>query len=983
MNNSIKKDISNSIYTGLIDETGVSLEKYRPKLLINNADVGQKVLTSIVNELNACDEFYFSVAFITYSGIITLINTLKELEDKNIKGKIVASKYLNFTEPKALKKLLEFKNIELRMAENDNLHAKGYIFKKDDHYNMIVGSSNMTQNALSVNKEWNIKISSTDKGTLIGETLREFENTFESGIKVTDFWIKQYKEIYDNNKRHNSQREIAQETDAAESTASYAIAELIPQILPNKMQIEALKGIDQVREKGEKKALLISATGTGKTYLACFDVAKTKPQRVLFLAHREQILNQSVESFKNVLGHHIEVGMVGGGQKDFNKRFVFSTIQTLSKQHVLEKIPTNFYDYIVIDESHRSGAESYQRIINHFEPNFLLGMTATPERTDDYNICKDFNYNIAYEIRLEQAMKENMLCPFHYFGITELKIEGLEIAKDTEFRYLVSDERVRHIIEKINLYGYHGEVVKGLVFCSRNDEALELSNAFNEIGYKTIALSGKNTQEERENAIRRLEDESSYNHLDYIFTVDIFNEGVDIPQVNQVIMLRPTQSTIVFVQQLGRGLRKLRDKDFVVVLDFIGNYENNFMIPMALSNDKSFNKDTIRRFVAEGNRMFPGCSTVNFDKISKQKIYESIDNVKFSQIKFIKESYINLKYRLGRIPKPMDFEEHGSMDIARIFENKQILSYHNFLTKYESEYKIKFDETQTKFVEFISTKLAVGKRPHELLVIDALLKEENDPMRYMENKLKFEFQIEVKGKTKVNVVSVLTNNFATGISKNTYKMCVFLKEIRGVHTSSDLFKQKLKNEDFKEAVKELVDLGLYRNKKYYGNPYEKTSLQLYQKYSYEDVCRLLEWEKGEVALNIGGYKYDEKSKTYPVFINYHKEDEISESIKYEDRFLSNTRLIAISKSKRTVDSNDVVTAYAAEEKNITIELFVRKNKDDKGSKEFYYLGRMNTTGQPHPIKMGENGPDAVELTYHLHTPIRDDLYEYITEVSIE
>lgn len=289
----------------------------------------------------------------------------------------------------------------------------------------------------------------------------------------------------------------------------------------------------------------------------------------------------------------------------------------------LRQFMPDYFDYIIIDETHKAGAESYRKIINYFQPKFMLGMTASPERTDGYDIFQLFDYNIAYEIRLQHAMEEDLLCPFHYFGVTELKIDGEIIGDSTEFRYLVSSERVNNIIEKAEFYGHSGDRVRGLIFCSTNKEAEELSNEFNSRGYKTIALSGANSQDEREAAIIKLEQDKLEGHLDYIFTVDIFNEGVDIPKVNQIIMLRPTQSAIIFLQQLGRGLRKAEDKEYLVVIDFIGNYQKNFLIPIALSGDKTYNKDTLRRYLSEGNRIIPGCSTIHFDEISRKRMLQT------------------------------------------------------------------------------------------------------------------------------------------------------------------------------------------------------------------------------------------------------------------------------------------------------------------------------------------------------------------------
>ena len=974
-----ERELAKSIHAGFINRKSDSLEQFRPRLLVNNHSAGTKVLTSLIKELEQCEEFFFSVAFITYSGVIVLLNTLKELEAKGIKGKILASQYLDFTDPKALKKLLEFENISLKISTGESLHTKGYIFRNDKSYNVIVGSSNLTQSALTKNNEWNMRVSSMEEGSIVHETLNEFNRIFDGATVVTNEWIEAYRLIYFQHK----ERELAQKytrphvIDIVEYTDNDLYK--LPEISPNKMQVKALIGIELIRNKNEKKALLVSATGTGKTYLAAFDVKNVNPKKMLFLAHREQILNQSLDSFQKIIGTHRTMGILSGHSKDCSADFLFSTVQMMSKDHMLESFRKDAFNYIVVDESHRAGANSYQKILDYFDADFLLGMTATPERTDEHNICEDFDYNIAYEIRLEQALEEDMLCPFHYFGITELSVEGQSIDDKTEFKYLVSEERINHIVEQVTFYGYDGFFCKGLVFCSRNEEARILADEFTKRGYKSMALTGENTQDEREHAVKRLENGSSADHLDYIFTVDIFNEGVDIPQVNQVVMLRPTKSAIVFVQQLGRGLRKYKSKEFVTVLDFIGNYNNNFMIPIALSDDRSYNKDNIRRFVAEGSRVLPGCSTINFDAIAKKKIYQAIDTVNFNSVTFIKDSYKNLKYRLGRIPTYMDFEKHDSMDMARVFESKSLGSYHNFLVKYEDEYQVDFNDQQVKYIEFISRKLAIGKRPHELIVINGIIQGEKKLMAYMRQQLMDSYHIDCETKTITNVLNVLSNEFQTSLAKKTFlDACIFDYREEKHYINKD-FRACLNDNEFRCHLLELVEFGLFRYTKYYGDNYKGTSLQLYQKYSYEDVCRLLEWEKNVVSLNIGGYKYDKPTKTFPVFINYHKEEGISETIKYEDRFLSNTQMTAISKSKRTIESNDVHTFINSEELGVSIELFVRKNKDDKGSKEFYYLGRTRIVGEPVPFKMDGGKVDAVELTHQLETPVREDIYAYITE----
>lgn len=959
----ITTDIIKASETGLINNLIDSNLALRPKLIINDFNKGSKVLSDIVGELSKCSEFMISVAFITSSGVLPLLETLKSLERKGVQGKILTTDYLTFSEPKALKKLLEFSNIKIKVYSKDNFHTKGYIFKHNDYYKLIVGSSNLTQTALTKNKEWNIEVSSLEEGSLTEEVLNEFHAMWQEADDLTLEWIKTYEEIY------SKQREYTRKSTIPR-ISQYTLK-------PNKMQVSAIQALENIREKGCNKALIISATGTGKTYLSAFDLRNYDPERALFIVHREQIAKQALNSYKNVFGDTRSMGILSGNFKEVDKDLIFSTVQTLSKDEVLQSFNKDQFEYIIIDEVHKAGAATYQKIVDYFEPKFLLGMTATPERNDDFNIFKMFDYNVAYEIRLQQALEEDLLCPFHYFGITDISIDGNTLDENTDFKYLVDDERVNHIIDRINFYGFCGERVKGLIFCSDKKEAKALSDKFNERGYNTLALTGDNSQEERDEAIQRLEQEETENRLDYIFTVDIFNEGVDIPAVNQVVMLRPTKSAIIFVQQLGRGLRKHSEKEYVVIIDFVGNYNGNFLIPIALSGDRTYNKDTIRKYVMEANRLIPGCSTINFDEISKKRIFESIDKANFNDIKLIKESYNALKQKLGKIPDLMDFDLYEAIDPVRIFDSSSLGSYHKFLTKYEKEYTIKFSETQEMFFEFISKKLAAGKRVHELEMLKCAINYKDNLISRLRYTLKEQYDIDFNDNTEVSIINVLTNGFASGTGKKTYEKCIFIEKAGSDYRISQMFMENLENKDFKKTVEELIEFGIYRYKNFYNTRYMNTSFQLYQKYTYEDVCRLLEWEKGEVALNIGGYKFDKKTKTYPVFINYEKSEDISDTTNYEDRFLSPSQLIAISKAGRTESSDDVRQAYNAEKDGVEMYLFVRKNKDDKISKEFYFLGKIKAVGSPETFIMKNTNKTAVEINYQLFTPVRQDIYDYI------
>lgn len=966
--------LQTAFQTAYLDHTINSNLAYRPEFISNNYKLGKKVLVSIEEELQRCEEFCISVAFITESGITPLLQTLKDLEQKNIPGKILTTNYLMFSEPEALEKLAGLRNIQLKMfvanRETGGFHTKGYIFREEEIYRIIIGSSNMTLSAITKNKEWNTKIVSTEQGELTQAVLQEFDELWnnEHTLAFEDF-IDSYRQEYLNEKIIRKQRRQA---------ISESVVKLEDyQLKPNKMQIAFVQSVMEMREKQIDRALLLSSTGTGKSLASAFMLREMKAKKALFIVHREQIAKQTLKSFKRVFGTSKTYGLLSGNSREFGAEFLFATMQMMSKDEILSYYTPEEFDVIILDECHHAGAESYQKIMRYFKPKFWLGMTASPD-TNQYDIYSIFNHHIAYEIRLQQALEEDLLCPFHYFGITDLEING-EVFDDNagvrNFSNLISDARVDYVIEKASYYGFSGDRIKGLIFCSRKDETKELSKKFNERGLRTEVLTGEDNQERRENVIARLtDDEEMDNQLDYIFTVDIFNEGVDIPEINQVIMLRPTQSPVVFVQQLGRGLRKCEGKEYVVVLDFIGNYMNNFMIPIALSGDRSYNKDAMRRYIREGARVIPGSSTIHFDEISKKRIYASIDAARTNDMRLLKESYKTLKYKLGRIPTIQDFKKFGSVDVTKIFE--KCGSYHNFLKKYEREYHVHLTKQQETILEYFSKKLIAYKRIHEMELLRILI-DQKDRILYYQRLLYEKYRVDMNEQVEESVLRNLKNEFPKEEERRKYSDCVLIeKNDDGSYSLSSKFQEELSDNNFKEMILELLDFGIDQWKEKYGQTYRDTNFTLYQKYTYEDVCRLLNWKKNLNAQNIGGYYYDSDTKTLPVFINYHKAED---AIAYEDRFVSEGHLIALSKHPRKVTSSDAVHIYkqSEEDKNNRIFLFIRKNKDDNEAKEFYFLGEIFAEGSPRQIYMEKTKDNAFEIDYRLDVPVRSDIYDYI------
>lgn len=533
------------------------------------------------------------------------------------------------------------------------------------------------------------------------------------------------------------------------------------------------------------------------------------------------------------------------------------------------------------------------------------------------------------------------------------------------FGRLTSDERVRHITEKIEEYSVTKSNRRGLIFCNRNAEAKELSRKFNALGYRTTAISGQDSDEVRDVAISQLE----AGELEYIFSVDIMNEGVDIPSLNQIIMLRRTDSAIIFIQQLGRGLRLDSGKEYALVLDFIGNYQSNFLVPIALSGDKTYNKDRLRRLVQEGDSVIPGCSTVSFDRISEARIYKAIDGGNFTSARFLKNEYLDLRQKLGKIPSLLEFDRNGSIDPLLIFKSSK--SYHDFLSKCEPDYTVQFSSDQIKILRFISQKLAAGKRFEDLYLLQTLVEAGHEGYRHMREAALRNYRAQLKDSAVRSAIAVLKGDFAT--PKDFVSLLI---DDECGPRLTEAFATALRNAEFKRQILEVLDFGIARNRLDYAETYENTNFVLNAKYTYEEVCRLMNWEKNINGQNLGGYFYDEKTNTFPVFINYDKAPDISESIQYEDRFVSPSKLVAISKNNRTLNSPEIQRLKTWPENGLKTYLFMRKNKDDKGGKEFYFLGEMHPTGEFEAIKT-KSGDNAVEIEYELNAPVRQDIYEFM------
>ncbi len=697
-----------------------------------------------------------------------------------------------------------------------------------------------------------------------------------------------------------------------------------------------------------------------------------------------------------VFDDSVSMGLVGAGCSEYDCDYVFATVQTLNRDRHLFKYEKDAFDCIILDEAHHSSAGTYQKVMNYFRPKLFLGMTATPDKMDDNqegkNIYEIFNYQLALEIRLGQAMENNLLCPFHYFGITEIsavdeeKISGRRLSPE-DFRRLTSDARVQHIIEQAEYFGYSGDRVKGLVFCSRIDESEELSRKFNSLGYRTIALNGSAREEERIDAFERLamdESDADANHrpLDYIFSVEILNEGVDIVEVNQVIMLRPTQSPIVFIQQLGRGLRKARGKEYVVILDFIGNYNKNFMIPVALSGDRTYNPDNIRKYVISGNNTIPGASTIHFDRVAKDRIFDSIDNIKGIR-SIIREGYVNLKNRLGRIPYLYDFYTNQEIDPMLIVNEYK--SYYNFLKTVEPSYDYILSGQDDMTVEYLSRTVMSGVRPCELELLREITEKGAVDSSELQDTLKREFDFDTTPSLVAGYADVLEGSFVSREDDlRKYSGIDILRyDENGVIWRMESFAQRLENREFSKLVKDIISVGLSRYNDRYRDTNGDSQFVLYEKYTRRDVSFLINAGRDYSSTMYGMKRFN---NDVFLFVTYHKvsaEEEDREFVEgkpdYADEFINDVIFKWDSKIGCGPESSYMNDVNSAQRKHLLV-------KKSDAEKNFYYMGEFDIIEQHGDVKLDNSGRQRpiTKVTMKMHNAVREDILRYLqSSINVE
>ena len=902
--------------------------------------------------LDDCKSFYFSVAFINFSGLQLILDSLKKSEKNCIKGKILTSTYLNFTEPKALNTLLDFQNLHLKIYDtnttNRGFHTKAYIFEFEDDYKILLGSSNITASAFKTNIEWNIKTISKKDNLFAKEILLEFDKVWNDSIDLNKDFINSYESFY---LKQNSQKFVYKK-----------------EFVINHMQKNALKNLKFLRKANECKALCIAATGSGKTYLSAFDVKEFKAKRALFIVHRENILLNAKKSFEAIIPNK-SCGLYTGNKKELEKEYIFSTIQTLSSNY--EIFSKKEFDYIIIDEAHHISSPSYEKIIEYFNPKFLLGLTATPNRSDKKSIYEYFDDNIACDIRLNDALENNLITPFHYFGISDIDCidyKDIDISKlDLLSKLLMVNRRVDFIIEKLSFYGFSGEKRKVLAFCVSKEHAIYMSKEFNKRGINSQYLTSEDSVQKREKIIKALE--NNQNTLEVIFSVDIFNEGIDIPSINTVLMLRPTNSPIVFVQQLGRGLRKHKEKEFLTLLDFIGNHKKAYLIALALVGNKKIDKESIKLSLLNNFANIKNAH-ISMDEISKHKILEQIDSENFNTMKYLKEQYFDFKSILqNKIPSLEDYIAYDDYisPLAFISESK---SYIEFLSKVEKKDKFISMSKNDDFIKacrFLESLLPI-KRVYEFVIIKFLLKNNSCNLskaftvleKYLEN---------VSKETILHSFEFLAQSYHDKAQVKRYLKLVEFEDEMIIRTKE--FDILLQDRSFKEYFEDILNYGILTYEKQFGiKDYGLPFLKLYESYNMLNIAQLCNFPKIHSSFRGSGFlKYE---NDFFLFISLEK-DKFSKASKYENNFLNKEIFTYISKPSMSQEKGDGQRLIYNKKFAVRLHIFVRKfTHVDKKVQNFIYLGLANT------YKYKENKPIKLELK--LENPLSNNLFEEFVRV---
>lgn len=803
------------------------------------------------------------VSFLMESGVKLIQKDLESIKHKNIPIRILTGNYLNITQPSALYLIKDIlgENLDLRFYNDTkrSFHPKAYIFENKDEGEIFIGSSNLSRSALTSGIEWNYRI---DKDTQYDD-FKYFKDMFEDlfnneSIIVNDEELEKYSKNWKKPKVYSSV-----EFKKEEINYVYNENPKVSNIFePRGAQIEALYGLRKTRLDGNDKGLVVAATGIGKTYLAAFDSREF--DKVLFVAHREEILKQAFESFKNIRTDKLikvdddnlkvaenldnnevieeyNMGYFMNSTKDTDKDIIFASVQSLGKKEYLNEkyFPKDYFDYIVVDEFHHAVSSNYQNIINYFEPKFMLGLTATPDRLDNKDVFSICDYNTIYEVNLKEAIDKGWLVPFRYYGIYDDSINYEEVEYKNGKYNTKELEKALNIKNRANLVLNHYKKYKSnqaLGFCTSKSHAEYMAKYFNDNGIPSCAVySGSEGEHsiERNEALKKLRNEE----LKVIFSVDMFNEGLDVKSIDMVMFLRPTESPTVFLQQLGRGLRKDKNKKYLNVLDFIGNYKKANLVPYLLSG-----KSKDRLISSKGSSIlkeedYPEDCFIDFD-FRLIDLFERMNKENQKLEDMIIEEYYKVKEDLGYRPSRVDLFTYMDDDLydnmkkkSKLNIFKDYLAFLNKLDELNNEEKELLDTFGYEFIKMLET--TAMSKSYKIPVFLAFYNDGRIKQKIDDEDLYLSFkEFYSKGSNKVDMLKDKSTkdfvnwdkkNYISLARKNPVKFLLksseeFFYEDKEYMSLDNKLKEILNNEFFVNNFKDAID---FRTKEFYKNRYDK------------------------------------------------------------------------------------------------------------------------------------------------------------------
>lgn len=915
-------------------------------LLTGSADDPQ-LERELRTEMMTADRVDILVSFIKWSGLQLLMTAFEDLSRREVPVRIITTSYMGASDPQAVEWLAGQPSFSVRVSydtERTRLHAKAYHFTRHTGFSTAyIGSANMSRPAMTSGLEWTVKVTAQDMPHILERFTAEFET----------YWAREEFVPFDSAQPELFRRAISRAKLSGKSDGPRFFAE----IKPHAFQERILEALVAEREAGLMRNLVISATGTGKTVIAALDYAAYRRRysertRLLFVAHRKEILQQARDCFRSVLRDFNLGELLVDGQVPEEWEVVFASVQSLNNRRPWEEWGAEHFDFIIVDEAHHGAANSYRPLFDYLKPKVLLGLTATPERMDGSSILRDFNNRFAAEIRLPEALEEKLLCPFHYFGVTDPvstaderfwrngrydKSALEDVYTGDDFR---ARDRLNAIFQALERYQPVNESIRGVGFCAGVNHAEYMAARFKEKGIAAETVLGTTPGEVREQRVS----DFRRGRLRFLFTVDVFSEGVDIPEINLVLFLRPTESLTVFLQQLGRGLRHAPEKDCLTVLDFVGQTHRKYRVDQKFSALLRKNR---RRIDEEIERDFPnlppGCN-IQLERVARKHVLENIRHSLGNLKTFVPEVIKTMTAAQQRVPEFGEFLLESGLEPLVLLKNRTWSQWKDLAAGTETVTDADLKDTRRTL-----RRISMRTDPVMLDRLETIARAgmEEEPATY--------------GMTPEEVTTL----HYTLWSKSGKEMG-FRNIQESIHrwlhnekSAADLAEIVRWRKDQHPFPSRVIDLGF------------PCPLRLHAAYGYREITAAFGVATFEKTGSTGvGVIHLKERKTYLHFVTIRKEEkDFAPTTRYKDYLISRRRLHWESQAATTQSSSTGQDYLHWKERGYQILFFVRLEKKVEGeTSPFLFLGPAEEL-----ISYQSNRP--IQMVWDLAHPMPAELYE--------